>query len=236
MKLLGFNLIHHTAASAAKPLLAKSLGDIALAGTGVAMAASSVVFAGYMLMQPDHGPRINGMEYLAVFGKPNSSSLPIVIDAPAAHLGKPTSSSHPMVADIPALTSTSGAGAAAPAARIAAAATPVGAIAPRAASDGVDMAPTGSIAREAGMTPVPQGFRILSVEPGVAWLTNGSEIRVIKPGDVAPGFGHVASIEKRDGRWALVDDSGAALLMNDAADHKDGPSPFARRMIFGPSE
>lgn len=232
MKLLGFNLIHHAAASAAKPLLAKSLGDIALAGTGVAMAASSVVFAGYMLMQPDHGPRINGMEYLAVFGKPNSSSLPM-IDAPAAHLGKPNDSSHPMVTD--AVVPPPSTALTAPPPHVAAV-TPAAAIAPRAAGDGVDMAPTGSIARGAVMSPVPEGFRVLSVEPGVAWLTNGSEIRVIKPGDIAPGFGRVASIEKRDGRWALVDDSGAAVLMDDAADHKDGPSPFARRMIFGPSE
>ena len=40
----------------------------------------------------------------------------------------------------------------------------------------------------------------------MAWLSNGSETRMVKPGQIVPGLGRVASIVKRDGRWALVDE------------------------------
>ena len=102
--------------------------------------------------------------------------------------------------------------------------------------DGLDMAPTGSIPHPAATgSGASDGFRILAVEPGVAWLTNGAEIRAIRIGDVAPGLGRVASIEKRDGHWALIDEFGRA----DADERRpgaQGSDPFARRMIFGTSD
>jgi hypothetical protein len=223
MKLLGFTAFRHAAVGASKHVMAKSLGDLALAGTGVAMAAGSVVFAGYMLTQADHGPKVNGMQYLAIFAKPNGASHP--------------SSSHPMVIDAPG-PAPAPAQAGAPVAAAPPAPSPTAAAPPHVAGDGLDMAPTGSIAHGAASAPAPtpESFRILAVEPGIAWLSNGSEIRVVKPGDVAPGLGRVASIEKRDGRWLLVGDSGAPLLTSDAPGKKAGSPPFARRMIFGPDE
>ena len=88
--------------------------------------------------------------------------------------------------------------------------------------DAVDMAPTGSIARgAAGGSTAAEDYRIVAVEPGMAWLSNGAEIRVVKPGDVAPGLGRIASIVKRDGRWALIDESGATLLTSDKPDPQE---------------
>ncbi|HYA72763.1 MAG TPA: hypothetical protein VEF36_06365, partial [Roseiarcus sp.] len=101
------------------------------------------------------------------------------------------------------------------------------------ADDGLDMAPTGSIAHVAAGA---ESYRIVAVEAGAAWLSNGSEIRLVKPGEVAPGLGRVASIVKRDGRWTLVDESGATLLTSDKPEPQgrdNGRGPFARRMIFG---
>jgi hypothetical protein len=49
------------------------LVDVALIGSGLAAAAGSVVFAGLMVMQGDHPPRVNGMEYLSVFAAPKGS-------------------------------------------------------------------------------------------------------------------------------------------------------------------
>ncbi len=208
----------------------KSLGDVALVGVGVTMAAGAMAFAGYMLSQPDHAPRINGMEYLAIFAKPHGPAIgsthPMVIDAPApaaqAPSPAPVASASPAPAASPSPATVSGAAPMANATKV--------------SGDGLDMAPTGSIPHPAATgSGASDGFRILAVEPGVAWLTNGAEIRAIRIGDVAPGLGRVASIEKRDGRWALIDDSGAPMLMSDAPEHK-GSDPFARRMIFGTSD
>jgi hypothetical protein len=46
------------------------LVDAALVGTGVFAAVGSAAFAGFMLMQGDHKPQVNGMEYLAIFAQP----------------------------------------------------------------------------------------------------------------------------------------------------------------------
>jgi len=48
------------------------LVDAALVGTGVFAAVGSAAFAGFMLMQGDHKPQVNGMEYLAIFAQPKS--------------------------------------------------------------------------------------------------------------------------------------------------------------------
>ena len=64
-----------------------STTDKALAGCGVAMAGSSAIFSGYMLLHADHAPRINGIEHLAIFAQPNLSkrtaSLRAAVDADA---------------------------------------------------------------------------------------------------------------------------------------------------------
>ena len=196
MKLLDFSafrLIASTASGVSRHIILTSLGDFALIGAGVAMAVGSIGFAGYMLLQDNHEPRVNGMQYLAIFAKPRGSSQPAFASSPpvaAASVRRRRRSRH--------------------------------------GGDRVD--------RPRGGRRAAEGYRIVAVEPGMAWLSNGSEIRVVKPGEVAPGLGRVASIVKRDGRWALVDESGATLLTNDkpeteGRDNRDGP--FARRMIFG---
>jgi hypothetical protein len=53
-----------------------SLTDLALVCCGMAAAGASIAFAGYMLVQPHRKPRINGMEYLAIFAQPKESSRP----------------------------------------------------------------------------------------------------------------------------------------------------------------
>jgi hypothetical protein len=187
-------LIASTALAVSRRMAVKSIGDLALVSAGMAMAAGSVVFATSMLTQDNHEPRVNGMQYLAIFAKPRGSSQPA-----------PTPSS------------------------IAVATRDV-------AGAPVDMAPTGSIAHGAAAGTSVEGYRLVAAEAGMAWLSNGSEIRVVKPGEIAPGIGRVASVELRDGRWALLDETGAILLASDAPDTKrlgEGKDPFARRMIFG---
>ena len=199
----------------------KPLGDVALIGAGVAMAAGSVLFASYMLINADSGPRINGMQYLAIFDKPRGSH-PMVLDAPPPPAPKPAPGAAPIAHASPTPVVSSSP----------APAVTVAAVAPKVAGEGLDMAPTGSITRGAATAAsVSGGFRILAVEPGVAWLTNGAEIRAIRAGDVAPGLSRVASIEKRDGRWTLIDDSGSPMLAE--APQGQGPDPFSHRMIFG---
>jgi hypothetical protein len=56
--------------AASTTFVTAKLVDIALIGSGLAAAAGSVVFAGFMVMQGDHAPRVNGMQYLSVFAAP----------------------------------------------------------------------------------------------------------------------------------------------------------------------
>lgn len=58
-------------------LMAARAVDAVLVGSAVAAAAGSVVFAGLMLMQGDHPPNVNGLEYLAIFAKPHSAAKPV---------------------------------------------------------------------------------------------------------------------------------------------------------------
>jgi hypothetical protein len=99
----------------------------------------------------------------------------------------------------------------------------------------VDYDPTGAIVHAApddGSMGDP--YRLVAVEPGMAWLRNSTEMRVIKPGDIAPGLGRVAAIVMREGRWTLVDESGVVLLAAEPPKGAAGADdPFARRMIFG---
>ncbi len=194
-----FRLIASAASGVSRHVMLKSLGDIALVGAGMAMAAGSVVFAATMLLQNNHEPRVNGLQYLAIFAKPRGAPRPALAES-----------------------------------------APVAAASRRVADDGLDMAPTGSIARNpaGGTLPAP-GYRLVVVGPSMAWLSNGTQMRVVKPGEDVPGLGRVASIVKRDGRWALIDESGATLLASETAETK-GPGnrgePFARRMFFGDSD
>jgi len=83
-------------------------------------------------------------------------------------------------------------------------------------------------------TPDVDPYRLIAVEPGMAWLRNSVETRVIKTGDFAPGLGRIAAIVQRQGRWTLLDDTGAVVLTADSpAAATAAVNPFSRRMIFG---
>ena len=194
---------------AAKTLAARSPVDIALFGAGVTTAAASVVFAATMFARSDPTPLVNGMQYLGVFGQPHHAAIVAAAEAPPARVARPA----------PAASRVADAGTAAPA---------------RADShQSIDMAPTGSIFRgDANSEADP--YHLVAVEPGMAWLRNSAETRVIKPGDFAPGLGRVAAIVERHGRWTLLDESGAVLIAADpAASAGVAVNPFSRRMIFG---
>jgi hypothetical protein len=200
---------------AAKTLAARSPVDIALFGAGVTTAAASVVFAATMFARSDNTPLVNGMQYLGVFGQPHGHAAIVAAAEPApARVAPPA----------PAAAGTA-------ASRIADA----GAAAPARADShqSIDMSPTGSISHgDANADADP--YRLVAVEPGMAWLRNSVETRVVKPGDFAPGLGRVAAIVEREGRWTLLDDSGAVLIAADpAASAGVAVNPFSRRMIFG---
>ena len=56
-----------------KAAIAQKLsGDIALGAAGIALAGSSVAFAGYMIATSDQAPRINAADKLAIFAQPVS--------------------------------------------------------------------------------------------------------------------------------------------------------------------
>jgi len=93
----------------------------------------------------------------------------------------------------------------------------------------IDMTPVGAIA------PDPKGYSLVGAKPTYAWLRSGDRIFAVMPGDEVAGLGRVETIERRDGRWALVDKYGAALIISTLAD----PAPadpnvkFSKPMIFG---
>lgn len=72
--------------------------DIALVSTGVAAAVGSAGFAGYMLVQGDHPPQVNGMQYLAIFAQPSSGPK-----RPAPGSSSPPAPAAPQVAQAPAI-------------------------------------------------------------------------------------------------------------------------------------
>jgi hypothetical protein len=211
MKFSGWFASRHIAKSVVKVAAARSPADIALIGAGVTSATASVVFAVAMIGQGDHAPMINGLQYLGVFGQPHRAAIASAATTPAAAGTLPTGAKAPPPSSTQVVAAAS-------------------AIPPRAAGQSVDLTPTGSIARGPGDAP-PDGdpYHVVAIEPGIAWLRNSLETRVVKPGDFAPGLGRIGAIVIRDGRWTLVDESGATLL----AAETTAADPFSRRMIFG---
>ncbi len=194
----------------AKTHTARSPVDIALFGAGVTTAAASVAFAAVMFTHAGDAPLVNGMQYLGVFGQPHGHVAVVAATAPAR-----------AAAPTPAATKVADAKAAPPA---------------RADSrQSIDMSPTGSIVHSGDdAPPIGDPYRLVAVEPGMAWLRNSVETRVVKTGDFAPGLGRVAAIVERQGRWTLLDETGAALLAADLPAAAGATvNPFSRRMIFG---
>ena len=195
---------------AAKTLAARSPVDVALFGVGVTSAAASVVFAAVMFTRAGDAPLINGMQYLSVFAQPHRHTAIVASTGPAQAAAPPSAAIK--VAD-------------------AKTATPTHAD----SRQSIDMSPTGSIGRNGeDAAPAADPYRLVAGEPGIAWLRNNIETRVIKTGDFAPGLGRIMAIVLRQGRWTLVDDTGAVVLTADApAAAPAAVNPFSRRMIFG---
>jgi len=166
--------------------LARRLDDVALFSAGVTMAIAAVVFAYAMLTQNDPRPRVNGMQYLAIFSQPRSAHRAVATAAPPAPAATRLAASG--LDDAP----TGAIG------REAADKTPTGAIARPAADKTpaatVDDAPTGAIGPRDGDIPATPSYRIVAAEPGMAWLSDGSQIRTLKPGDVAPGLPRIGAM------------------------------------------
>ena len=123
------------------------------------------------------------------------------------------------------------------------AAHPAPTAAPKTAANdpnGVDPTPTGSIGPFRGETPdgataTPQRYRLVAASREAAWVESEFGFRQIKPGEVLPGLGRIAAIERRNGRWTMITEKGLMLeLMDDAASpDAKGDARFARQMIFG---
>jgi hypothetical protein len=161
--------------------------DIMLAASGVGIALSSLVFAGYMLSDADRPPRIAGMEYLSVFAKPNHSLLAEQGMAPPA--------------------------AVAAAINLAAKAidpTPTGSIADK----NVSGRPVNLILtpiRDLDARSAASGYKLLDVVNGEALVQSDIGFRHVRIGDTLPDLGRVNAIEKRGDHWVLTTQNGPAL-------------------------
>ena len=186
------------------------LVDVALIGSSLVAAAGAVVFAGSMLVEGDHRPRVNGLQYLAIFAQPHGAAKSVPAPpAPAQPVPIPAAGPVDM--------------------------TPFGSINPVAPSHAsIDPSPAGSIGAAA-----PTGaasFALVSAHADLAWLRQGTRIFAVRPGDEIPSVGRVKEIAQRQGRWALLGADGGALLTGGAAEESEASStrsPFARPMIFG---
>ena len=76
----------------------------------------------------------------------------------------------------------------------------------------------------------------MSAQAGLAWIRQGGRVFSVRPGDDLPGLGLVRDVVWRDGRWAVIGDSGETLLTNGAQAAAGGKAPFTRDMIFGPGD
>jgi hypothetical protein len=96
----------------------------------------------------------------------------------------------------------------------------------------IDFSPVGAIATP--LRTAVNGYALVGAKSSYGWLRDGDHIFAVLPGDDVPRLGHVAAIEQRNGRWALVDDKGGELLVSAAVDPtaEDG-GHFGKSMIFG---
>jgi hypothetical protein len=186
--------------------------DVALVGSSLVAAVGAVVFAGSMLVEADHRPKVNGLQYLAIFAQPHGAFTPVpAAPAPARALPRPIPADGPV--DMTPFGS-------------------IGSVAPSHAA--IDPMPAGSIGAAAPTGAA--GYAFVAAHADLAWLRQGMRIFAVRPGDEIPGIGRVKQIAHREGHWALVGADGAALLIggaHGASDTSSARSPFARRMIFG---
>jgi hypothetical protein len=193
--------------------------DRALIGSGVLIALSSLAFAGYMVADVDQPPRIAGMEYLGIFGRPNHSAVVAAEDRPAIAVMAATSAAR-SVDPTPTGSIAQNTVADRPPAIVAAAT-------PGAAARSIDPTPTGSIPdkgaagrpvnlivtpmRALEPSPPPSPYKLLDVLNGEALLQTDVGLRHVKAGDLLPDLGRINSIERRGDHWVLLTQSGTAL-------------------------
>ena len=167
--------------------------DVMLAATGVAIALSSVAFAGYMVADADRPPRIAGMEYLSVFAKPNHSLPP--------NERVPTPPSVVAAIDLAARSIDP---------------TPTGSIPDKggaARTINVTLAPDRVIAptHVVDMKIPPSPYKLLDVANGEALIQSDTGFRHVRAGDTLPDFGRINTIEKRGDHWVMLTQNGAPL-------------------------
>jgi hypothetical protein len=99
-------------------------------------------------------------------------------------------------------------------------------------TNGVDMNPVGAIAP--ALKTDAGGYALVGAKESYAWLREGNRIFAVRPGDEVPRLGHVASIQRREGRWALIDDKGAALIASAVSElEPSADGHFDKSLIFG---
>jgi hypothetical protein len=104
-------------------------------------------------------------------------------------------------------------------------ASPDGAKAP------LDMDPVGALPRAAPVEA--NGYSLVGAQSRFAWLREGNRIFAVNPGDDVPRLGRVASIEPREGRWALIGPKGDVLIVGAPVDiGEPSAGRFDKRMIF----
>jgi hypothetical protein len=161
--------------------------DILLAAAGVAIALSSMAFAGYMVADADRPPRIAGMEYLSVFAKPNHS---LSADAQAA---PPPSVQAAINLAAQAIDP-----------------TPTGSIPEKGAigpSVNLIVAPMRGI----DLRPSSSPYKLLDVANGEALVQSDVGFRHVRAGDTLPEYGRINAIEKRGDHWVMLTQNGAPL-------------------------
>ena len=161
--------------------------DRLLAASGVAIACSTLAFAGYMVADTSRQPRIAGIEYLSIFARPSHSPViaaqreaPVVAEA----------SNQPAAPSIDP--------------------TPTGSILERAASGqpvNLILTPIRDVASMAPSSP----YKILDVSRGEALIASQIGSRRVRAGDIVPELGRVDAIERRGDHWVLLTQHGVAL-------------------------
>ena len=182
------------------------LVDVALVGSSLVAAAGAIAFAGSMLIEGDHRPKVNGLQYLAIFAQPHGAVKPSQAAAPIAPVPVPAAGPIDM--------------------------TPfgsIGPVAPPRASE--DEAAPGSIGAAAPTGAA--GYSLVAAQPDLAWLRQGMRIFAVRRGDDVPGVGGVKEIAQRGGQWALIGAGGATMLTGGASATLPARSSFGRPMIFG---
>ena len=203
--------------SAVAAISRSSSVDRALIGCGVLIALSSLSFAGYMVADVGQPPRIAGMEYLGIFGRPNHSAV-VAEDRPVIAVMAAASSAAVRPVDSTPTGSI---------AQNAVAGQSATAVAPaNISARSIDPTPTGSIPDKSGagrpvnliLAPMrgvepspPSPYKLLDVLNGEALVQTDVGLRHVRAGDLLPDLGRINSIERRGDHWVLLTQSGTAL-------------------------